>query len=81
MPEMTVFSTKRSFTSALQTNIAMNMKEINKAFIRKGAKAILSDDIRIAAENSDKIEDKVKRSTSLRGYLKDLILLGNLVKD
>ena len=62
-------------------NIVMKGKKINKDFLQRGAKAILPDDIRIAAENSDKMEDKVKRSTSLRSYLKDLILLGNLVKD
>ena len=81
MLKMTVFSTKRSSVIVLQMNTAMKKKNINKDFLEKGAKAILPDDIRIAAENSDKMEEKVKRSSSLKGYLKDLILLGNLVKD
>ena len=59
----------------------MKKKQIDKAFLDRGANSIQENEIRIAVENAEKLDEKVKRSSSLRRYLKELTLLISLVKD
>jgi uncharacterized membrane protein YkvA (DUF1232 family) len=56
-------------------------KKVNKEFVEDGAANIEEDDIRKAAENAEKIEEKVKNSSKLRKFMSDFKLLGSLVKD
>ncbi len=59
----------------------MKKKRVDKDYVEQGAASIHEDDIHKAAENSKKIDEKVKKSKSLRQFLIDLKLMGSLVKD
>ena len=59
----------------------MENKQIDKSFLENGARSIHEDDIRKAVENEEKLNEKVKKSRSLKAYFKELTLLFSLVKD
>lgn len=59
----------------------MKNKKVDTEFVEEGAANIQDEDIRKAAENAKKIEEKIKNSSRLRNFLGDFKLLGSLVRD
>jgi len=59
----------------------MKKNKVDKDYMEQGAASIDEEDIHKAANNSEKIDEKAESSKSLRQFLKDLKLMGSLVKD
>ena len=59
----------------------MKRKKIDQEYMDQGASSIHEDDIHKAAENAKKIDEKAKKSKSLRQFISELKLMGSLVKD
>ena len=55
--------------------------KVDKEYIDKATTSIKDEDIKKAAENTEKINEKIKGSKTLNKFFDDLSLLGALIKD
>lgn len=56
-------------------------KKVDEEYIDEAASSIKNEDIKKAAENAEKIDQKVKGSKTLSKFFNDLTVLGSLIKD
>lgn len=59
----------------------MKNKKIDNEYVNSEAAKIQDDDIKKAAENAEKVNEKVKNSSKLRGFIQDFKVLSSLLKD
>ena len=57
------------------------MAKVDEEYMNEGASSIDEEDIRKAAENGEKLKDKVRSSKKLEGFFNDVFLLTSLIKD
>ena len=57
------------------------MDKIDEEYVEDGAFSMKEEDIKRAAENSEKFKEKVRGSKKLEGFFDDVFLLTALVKD
>lgn len=59
----------------------MKNKKIDNEYVNSEAAKIQDEDIKKAAENAEKVNEKVKNSSKLRGFIQDFKVLSSLLKD
>ena len=59
----------------------MKKRKIDSEYVEDGASKIQEEDLKKAAENAQKIEEKVKNSSKLRKFIGEFNILLSLVKD